>query len=1046
MIKIVSWNINSVITKLPFLQLMCKELTPHIICLQETKLLPSKTFFLKNYKIYRKDNLPAVNASGGVMIAVHNSIHSESFPLNTLYQAVAATVYTPAPITICSLYLHHQDTVTEYLMDQLIKQLQNSYILTGDFNAHHNLWGSSQSDSRGQVIEKFLQNSDATLLNTGAEATHFNAYTGTHSTIDLSICSPSLTHQLYWSVSENLYMSDHYPQVIELETSCLQKVETPPRWILAKADWAHYQELVDLSEVTGMTSVDKMTNYITQSVINAALQTIPITPKTSKSRHQPIPWWNQECEASVKRKRKLFRQAKKHNSPENLRAYKVARAQARRQVVMSKRENWRSFISTINSSTPSTLLWSKIRRISSKSNSVTAPAALRTSNNSLTNSISEIAENFADHFYKVTKAHQNIQLQHTSNNIDAGETLEPLNSSITITEVQDAIRSMKNSAPGPDNIHPQMLKHLTSKHHKNIAHFFNHIWTEHAFPRLWRLAYILPIYKQGKDRLSETSYRPISLTNVLCKVFEKIVVKRLRKNLEERTVLDKYQSGFRQHKSTLDNLIFLTQEIQQGFQNGQYTVCVLFDIEKAFDRLHPSAILNSLIQQGIQGRVLHFITNFLSQRIFQVRVGNHLSTPRTQEVGTPQGSVLSPLLFILALNSIPSLLKYPVHHTLFADDLAIFVRGNDQQHIQQQLQISINRLTKWGETTGLKFSAEKTKIINFTRKRKETPVALNMYEAALPQVQECRFLGLIMDRRLKWTQHITELKQKCQTRLNLLKVLNGSSWGSDRKCLLRLYASHIRSILDYGCAAYSTACSTGLKQLDTIQNQALRICTGALRTSPIASVHVEANIPPLKHHRNALLLRYYFKIMQSQTHINAYRLLSPTKPQCSIKTLHTLCSKLLTLYNVDSEEMKNLPIRNLNLQIRTKIQSHLQSQWDNGPPTKLRVLKPLLAEWKTSHSENRRLEKVLTRLRIGHSKITHQHLYTKTPPPICETCDTPLDIVHLLNYCLLYTDSRTAVFGASPYPVHELLIDCPKNIQTVEQFLKLENKTLYSQI
>ena len=345
---------------------------------------------------------------------------------------------------------------------------------------------------------------------------------------------------------------------------------------------------------------------------------------------------------------------------------------------------------------------------------------------------------------------------------------------------------MKNSAPGPDRIHPQMLKHLTNRNMIYLTLLFNYIWSNHEFPSQWRVAHILPTYKMGKDKLNPTSYRPVSLTNVLCKILEKIVVKRLRLSLEIRKVLDKFQSDFRSQRSTLDNLVYLTEEVRYGFSRQQHTLCVFFDMEKAFDRLHPAAILNSLQQLQYHGNIFYFIQNFLADRSFQVRVGNHLSTTRKQEVGTPQGSVLSPLLFILAVNSISEILSYPIYHTFYADDLAIFTRGDNLEEMVKLLQEVIHKLVVWSEARGLRFSAAKSSVVNFTRKRNVPTITLSLYGNRLPVVSTVKFLGITLDSKLNWCHYIAELKKKCLSRLNLLKMLNGSSGGADRKCLLRL--------------------------------------------------------------------------------------------------------------------------------------------------------------------------------------------------------------------------------------------------------------------
>lgn len=140
MFKLVSWNLNGASAKFLFLQLMCDELSPMLSTyLQETKLSPSRNFFLKNYKVFRHDPTLSVNASGAVLIAKRDSIHSRAVPLTTPFQTVTVQTHSSNPVTFCSLYRHHSDVVTLSLLEQLTKQLPNPFVLTGDFNAHHYL-------------------------------------------------------------------------------------------------------------------------------------------------------------------------------------------------------------------------------------------------------------------------------------------------------------------------------------------------------------------------------------------------------------------------------------------------------------------------------------------------------------------------------------------------------------------------------------------------------------------------------------------------------------------------------------------------------------------------------------------------------------------------------------------------------------------------------------------------------------------------------------------------------------------------------------------
>ena len=124
----------------------------------------------------------------------------------------------------------------------------------------------------------------------------------------------------------------------------------------------------------------------------------------------------------------------------------------------------------------------------------------------------------------------------------------------------------------------------------------------------------------------------------------------------------------------------------------------------------------------------------------------------------------------------------------------------------------------------------------------------------IPTIDETKFLGLIFDSKLSFIPHITCLKSRCTKSLVLLKVLSNTTWGADRKVLLRLCRALIRSKLDYGCIGYGSARPSYINRLDTVHNQGLRLSLGAFRTSPLQSLYVEANEPPLGMRRTWLSL------------------------------------------------------------------------------------------------------------------------------------------------------------------------------------------------
>ena len=177
-------------------------------------------------------------------------------------------------------------------------------------------------------------------------------------------------------------------------------------------------------------------------------------------------------------------------------------------------------------------------------------------------------------------------------------------------------------------------------------------WETGTFPAAWQLATVIPILKPGKSGLNPLHYRPISLTSSLCKLMEKMVNVRLSWFLEYHGVFTNAQCGFRKHRSSVDHILALDTEIRTAFIQKKHLGAIFFDIEAAYDTAMRPVVLRKLFGYGIRGSMGFFLQNFLSNRSFRVRIGNHLSSTFAQENGIPQGGVLSVALFAIMINDI----------------------------------------------------------------------------------------------------------------------------------------------------------------------------------------------------------------------------------------------------------------------------------------------------------------------------------------------------------------------------------------------------------
>ena len=244
-------------------------------------------------------------------------------------------------------------------------------------------------------------------------------------------------------------------------------------------------------------------------------------------------------------------------------------------------------------------------------------------------------------------------------------------SQITIfeSEIKDLIRCLNpKKASGPDSINHRIFIGVADQASKPLAILFNRSLFEGVFPNLWKMANVIPTYKKG-DKSSVTNYRPVSLLNWCGKLLERIIFKHMYNFFLENNLLYKYQSRFLPKNSTTFQLVDIYHHICQSFDSKQFSCMVFCDISKAFDRVWHKGLLFKLRQNGIEGILLKWLSNYLSNRSQNVVLQSATSSSKQITAGVPQGSVLGPLLFLVYGNDFTdSLLNLT---RLFADDITL---------------------------------------------------------------------------------------------------------------------------------------------------------------------------------------------------------------------------------------------------------------------------------------------------------------------------------------------------------------------------------------
>lgn len=763
----------------------------------------------------------------GLAVLVRRECTSIRVPLDTQLQAIAFRVRMSKLYTVCNLYLRPNEGVDSAQLIHLISQLPPPFIVMGDFNAHSRLWGNSDSNRSGRILESVLLVTSAVILNTG-QPTYLDDRTGTLSAIDISLCSPELSTCLSWHVHHDLCGSDHYPVVLK-ELGPVS-VTREPRYIYSAANWPQFSDLTrihNLNDFLGDQSISECLASIERLLLLAADHSIPKT--SGRPRKHRLPWWNRECRnAAIDRKRAL-RLYQRHRSIENKISYNRARARTREIQNEAREHSWKTYVSTLTKDTPMSKIWARIQKM--RGIYRVLPSPYINHNNEVITDPVDVAQLLATHYEAVSSSasycneFQRIKRQQEALalHFDTEEVLD-YNCAISLLELRAALKASKNTAPGNDKISYQMLKRCHPSVLQALVSIYNQIWSRAEYPLSWQMATILSFPKPNKPPGLESSYRPISLTSCVGKLMEKVVNYRLTHVLENNKMLPPHQYGFRHMHSTTDALIRVTSDIHLAFRQGNSVLAVFLDIHKAYDRTWRCGVMHELHSIGIRGSIAHFIYNFLNNRTFRVRVGDILSPICHQEQGVPQGSVLSCSLFSVALNPVLKCLPEDVKGSLYVDDLMIYIVGRYFPTMERRLQLALNKISKWISQHGFAFSADTAKnvCIHFSRKRGLAPEPTLRLDGRVLQCRETiKFLGMVMDSRLRCRPHIVQLKKETMQRMNIVKCLSHTNRGADREIKLRVYRSIIRSKIDYCSVIYGSASENILKMLDPIHNQAV---------------------------------------------------------------------------------------------------------------------------------------------------------------------------------------------------------------------------------
>lgn len=403
-------------------------------------------------------------------------------------------------------------------------------------------------------------------------------------------------------------------------------------------------------------------------------------------------------------------------------------------------------------------------------------------------------------------------------------------------------------APGPDRTQNWVWTMAWEVLGAQITHLFQGITTLGYIPPRWKLTKTVMLAKPGKEAYNQPgAYRPISLLNTLAKIYEKTLTTYMSHLAECKGVLHQGHYGARPNRSSQEALIHLTSWVKAQWRAGRVVGAIFADVKSAFPSVHHPRMVHILETQGYPPELINIIQSFLTGRETYLSFNGFESPRFSLAHGLPQGSPLSPLLYLLYNNSLLALTD--THSTSeilgFVDDVVLMTAAVNQPELGSKIQKIADKQLDWARRHGAIFDVKKSKWMVFTLGEVAPDLHIRFGERHhLKPVLETKWLGVVIDNQLNFKWHRSEVIAKGTKRANFLSSLSNTKWGIPPRLFKILMTSTVHAATDYAVAAWLSLPIPKYftEKLTTIDNICATKALGALRNSPATFLRHDLNL------------------------------------------------------------------------------------------------------------------------------------------------------------------------------------------------------------
>ena len=865
-----------------------------VVFVQETGTSDLEKLKLTNMKVVTDDN-KAANKGAAIFVNRQHTI-TKLKEINEVSKNIDASwglaVIKKKRYILGSIYV--KDNYNNAINDA-IKMLNKAYtlksklkavgvILSGDFNARHVAWGDRLNDGYGKQLFQQLDNNKFSI---SCSPTPTYLASNGSSYIDLTIMTNNLVEKMISCETDPIVelhagapFRGHVPLLTNFSTDgCVTNEMVIEKINMDKICWEQWSEDLDRKITASEDYLEKITDpQILSNFLDKTIQTVTNQHGEMKTISKySRPYWTPELTRLCKEMREARKVYIKRNTDPNeerLKQAKLAFDEARKRecesFIMSKTKD-------LNSA-QRLEFWRKFNKLFNKKNEPGIEPLIDLDGNILT-SDSELEEclfstffegshlqgaNFDEIFYEETN---NLYEEILHKNECEDVTIRDLNAEITLAEIKSTIKIYKSNGKSPDKeqFHPKMFKHLTNKTLQYIQKLANQSLEQGRW--IWNKSEVIFLRKSGKDTYSKPgSYRPISISSYIGKLIEKIIARRIQKYLELLGINDPDQEGFMEGRNTIRYLNRLVTSIKSDIQRKLTSICLFIDFEKAFDSVWKKGLICKLHNYGIKGKILHLINDFLMNRKVTLNINGVVGQIRkTSDVGLPQGSALSPILFRIFIMDLAADLNdnNDISTMKFADDGTIKVTGNTTNACLETLQHTLTAINHWTHKWRMIINCQpnKTEIIGFSTAENNPnllPATFTLGNSTIQRVSHTKVLGLIIDEQLNFNEHSKEVYKKLLQKWGMICQHTNRNWGFNKSVITQIIKTFFLPTLLY--AGHIWINKKNMADINSLFYKIMKSAVGAVLNIRRSYAELILGLPPIHIVNKINKIKHYLKI------------------------------------------------------------------------------------------------------------------------------------------------------------------------------------------